>query len=135
MLDRSQRDVTLFKATVYLQGFNQSNGAIRSASVLYHRSSKALYRIKAYRTGYLNISLVFQEIEFPSLPRSRSFKVQTVPNQFDFHILEFFSRGQHPKGQKTRVGFSLIRLLSNTWKWHDQHLVKLNEIDQIFWEF
>ena len=75
MLDRSQRDVTLFKATVYLQGFNKSNGAIRSASVLYHRSSKALYRIKAYITGYLNISLVFQEIEFPSLPRSRSFKV------------------------------------------------------------
>ena len=90
MLDRSQLNVTLFKATVYLQGFKQFNGCIRSASMLHHRSSKALYRIKAYRTGYLNVSLVFQEIEFSSLPRSRSLKVQTVPNQFDFHILEFF---------------------------------------------
>ena len=58
--------------------------------MLYHSSSKVLYRIKAYRTGYLNISLVFQEIEFPSLPRSLGLKVHTVPNQFGFHILGFF---------------------------------------------
>ena len=131
MLDRSQRNVTLFKVTVYLRGFNQFNGCIGSASMLNHRSSKALYRIKAYRTGYLNISLVFQEAEFPSLPRRGSLRVHTVPNQFDFHILEFFFEVKIP----TRVGFSLIRLRSNTWKWHDQHLAKLNEVDQIFWEF
>ena len=46
MLDRSQRNVTLFKATVYLQGLNHFNGCIGSASMLYHRSSKALYRRK-----------------------------------------------------------------------------------------
>ena len=105
MLDRSQRNVTLFKATAYLQGFNQFNGCIGSASVLYHRSSKALYRIKAYRTGYLNISLLFQEIEFPSLPRSGSLRVHTVPNQFDFHILEFFFEVKIPKGKKLVLDF------------------------------
>ena len=135
MLDRSQCNVTLFKATEYLQRFNQFKGCIGSASMLYHRCSKALYRIKAYRTGYLNISLVFQEIEFPSLPRSRSLKVQTVPNQFDFHILEFFFSRSGSQRLKTRVRFSLIRLCSNTWKRHDQHPAKLNEVDQIFWEF
>lgn len=67
-------NVSLFQITVYIQGCPQSNGC--SAPQLHYRYHKpALYQIKACRTVYLNMPIIFEENEVLSLLQSPNLKV------------------------------------------------------------
>ena len=102
------------KVTVYLQGWLHFNGC--SASRLHHRYPKP-YQVKAYRTGYPNISLLFQENKFLIFSQCRNLKARFVFLEFQLNAIFifwnffFFSRSGSQRLKK-RVGFSLIRLRS-----------------------
>ena len=51
---------------------------------------KTLHQIKAYRTGYSNISLLFQENKFPGFPLNRDLKVQIVVQEFQLNAIFIF---------------------------------------------
>ena len=76
------------EVTVYLQGWLQFRTDVAPLGT--PQIPKTLHQIKAYRTGYSNISLPFQENKFPSFPHTRNLKVQIVVQEFQLNTIFIF---------------------------------------------